>query len=219
MDVFKIIKKIFTIIIKKMKTRIVTLITLLTIILSVTIASAATKNNNGNQTAVSVATNNITKIEASGNVEVYIVNGDKDAVKVYDKYYAKNALVQDKEGILRISSYTADKLVVLVTVADLRAITVSDNASVKSYGTLSAIELNVVLNNNASAQLKLNALAANFTVNNRSTANISGSVNDYIVSYSQSSTINKTGLVAANITEVNTTKQAARLAEEKMASL
>jgi hypothetical protein len=201
-----------------MKTRIVTLITLITIVLSVSVANAATINNN-NATAVNVAVNNISKIEASGNVEVYITNGDKDEVKVYDKYYEQNALVQGKDGVLRISSYAKDKLVVLVTVADLCAITAYDNAVVKSYGKLSAIELNVVLNNNASAQLDLNVFAANFTVNNRSTANLSGTVNDYSVKYSQSSTINKTDLVAANVTEKNTTKEAARLAEEKMASL
>jgi len=202
-----------------MKTRIVTLITLLTIILSVTMASAATKNVDGNQAAVMVATNNINKIEASGNVEVYITNGDKDQVKVFDKYYAKNALVQDKDGVLRISSYTAEKLVVLVTVTDLHSITANDNATVKSYGTLAAIDLNVTLNNNASAQLKLDAFAADIIVNNRATANLSGNVNDYSLKYSQSSTVNKTELVAANTTEVNTTKATARRAEEKMASL
>ncbi|TSJ40645.1 hypothetical protein FO440_12925 [Mucilaginibacter corticis] len=202
-----------------MKTRIVTLITLLTIILSVTMASAATKNVDGNQAAVLVATNNINKIEASGNVEVYITNGDKDQVKVFDKYYAKNALVQDKDGVLRISSYTADKLVVLVTVADLHAITANDNATVKSYGTLAAIDLKVTLNNNAAAQLKLDAFAADITVNNRATANLSGNINDYSLKYSQSSTVNKSQLVAANSNEVNTTKTAVRKAEEKMASL
>jgi hypothetical protein len=203
-----------------MKTRIVTLITLATIALSISVAHATTLNNsNNNITAVNVAVNNISKIEASGNVEVYIVNGDKDEVKVYDKYYEQNALVQGKDGVLRISSYAKDKLVVLVTVADLRAITAYDNAVVKSYGKLSAIELTVNLNNNASAQLNLNVFAANFTVNDRSTANLSGNVNDYNVNFSQSSTINKTELVAANTTEKNTTKEAARLAEERMASL
>ncbi len=202
-----------------MKTRIVTLITLVAIALSVSVAHATTLNNNNTATAVNVAVNNISKIEASGNVEVYITNGDKDEVKVYDKYYEQNALVQGKDGVLRISSYAKDKLVVLVTVADLRAITAYDNAVVKSYGKLSAIELNVNLNNNASAQLNLDVFAANFTVNNRSTANLSGTVNDYSVKYSQSSTINKTDLVAVNVTEKNTTKEAARLAGEKMASL
>ncbi|MES2428976.1 MAG: DUF2807 domain-containing protein [Bacteroidota bacterium] len=202
-----------------MKTGIITFITLLTIILSVNVTKAATKNIDGNQIAVLVATNNINKIEASGNVEVYITNGDKDQVKVYDKYYDQNALVQDKDGVLRISSYTAEKLVVLVTVSDLHAITANDNASIKSYGKLSVIDLSVVLNNNASAQLKLDALAANITLNNRSAAHLSGNIFDYSLNYSQSSTLNKTDLTVVYSTEKNTTKTTARRADEKIASL
>ncbi|MFD2145567.1 GIN domain-containing protein [Mucilaginibacter antarcticus] len=206
-----------------MKTRIVTLITLATIALSVSVAKASTITNNTDSNSsvpVTVAVNNISKIEASGNVEVYITNGDKDGVKVYDKYFSKNALVQGKDGVLRISSYTKDKLVVLVTVTDLRNITADDNAIIKSYGRLSAIDLNVVLNNNASAQLKLDAFAANFTVNSRATVNLSGSINDYTMNSSQSSTVNKTELVAVNVTENNTTKEAARrLAAQSVASL
>ncbi len=199
-----------------MKTRIVTLITLLTIILSVTITNAATKNNNDNNTPVTVATNNITKIEASGNVEVYIANGDKDEVNVYNKYYEQSALVQDKEGVLRISSYAADKLVVIVTVSDLRAITASDNASVKSFKTLSVLDLSVTLNDTASADLKLDAFAADFKVNNHATATLSGNINDCSLAYSQSSSVNKENLVVTNSIEKNTTKEAAT---EKMASL
>jgi hypothetical protein len=214
------LKKYSQQIIKKMKTGIITFITLITILLSVNVTKAATKNIDGNQTAVLVATNNINKIEASGNVEVYITNGDKDQVKVYDKYYDQNALVQDKDGVLRISSYTAEKLVVLVTVSDLHAITANDNASIKSYGSkLSVIDLSVVLNNNASAQLKLDALAANITLNNRSAANLSGNIFDYSLNYSQSSTLNKTDLTVVNSTEKNTTKTTARQADEKIASL
>jgi hypothetical protein len=204
-----------------MKTGIVTLITIAAIALSTTVSKAATINttNNNNNAMVNVAVNNISKIEASGNVEVYITNGDKDEVKVFDKYYSKNALVQNRDGVLRISSYSKDKLVVLVTVTDLRTITAYDNAVIKSKGKLSAIDLNVTLNNNASAQLNLDAYAANFTINNRATANLSGNVNDYTVSYSQSSTINKTELVAANVSERNTTKETARLAAARVASL
>jgi len=203
-----------------MKTRIVTLITLLTIILSVSVSNAATKNDNSNQAAVNVATNNINKIEASGNVEVYVTTGDKDGVKVYDKYYAQNAFVQDKNGVLRIASYNAETLVVLVTVTDLHAITASDNATVKSYGKLSLIDLNLVLNNTATAHLNFDALSANVTLNNRAAADLSGSVIDYNVAFAQSSTLNKTNLTVVNASEKNTTKAtAAREAAEKMASL
>jgi hypothetical protein len=204
-----------------MKTTIVTLITLATIAFNNPAANASTiKNTNNSSVPVTVAVNNISKIEASGNVEVYITNGAKDDVKVYDRYYSKNALVQGKDGVLRISSYSKEKLVVLVTVTDLRAITAYDNAVIKSDKRLSVIDLTVVLNNHASAQLKLDAFAANFTVNDRATADLSGNITDYNVNYSQSSTINKTELVADNVTEQNTTKEAARrMAIANVASL
>jgi len=204
-----------------MKTRIITLITLLTVVLGISVSSAATlKNDGGIQTPVVVATNNINKIEASGNVEVYVTSGDKDQVKVYDKYYTNNAFVQDKDGELRIASYNHERLVVLVTVTDLRAITANDNAIVKSYGKLSLIDFNLVLNNRASAQLNIYAVAAKVTLNQRATADISGSVIDYESAYSQSSTLNKTNLTAINAVEKNTTKAAAAVqTEEKVASL
>jgi hypothetical protein len=204
-----------------MKTRIITLITLLTIVLSISVSSAATlKNDKDVQTPVVLATNNVNKIEVSGNVEVYVTSGDKDQVKVYNKYYAQNAFVQDKDGILRIASYSADKLVVLVTVTDLRAITASDNAAIKSFGKLLLIDFNLVLNNRASAQLNIDAVAAKVTLNNRATADISGSVIEYESAFSQSSTLNKTKLTAVNIIEKNTTKAAvATQTEEKVASL
>jgi len=204
-----------------MKTRIITLITLLTVVLGVSVSSAATlKNDGGIQTPVVVATNNINKIEASGNVEVYITSGDKDQVKVYDRYYANNAFVQDKDGVLRIASYNTERLVILVTVTDLRAITANDNAIVKSHGKLSLIDFNLVLNNRASAQLNIYAVAAKVTLNQRATADISGSVMDYESAYSQSSTLNKTNLTAINAVEKNTTKAAAAVqTEEKVASL
>jgi len=208
-----------------MKTRIITLITLVTV-LSITSLTYAAAKTNDDQITVVATENNINKIEASGNVEVYITNGDKDQVKVCGDYYAQNALVQDKDGVLRISSYNADKLVVLVTVADLRSITATDNASIKSYVTFSAIELDVKLDKNSSAQLKLDVFAVNITVTEGAKADLSGSVNDYDLNYSRSAKINSTELVAVNSTKNNMTKKAANPTEDedgidldKMASL
>ncbi len=198
-----------------MKTRIITLITLVTVLSATTLTYAATKTNDDQITVVATETN-INKIEASGNVEVYITNGDKDQVKVYDDYFAQNALVQDKDGVLRISSYAADKLVVLVTVADLRSITATDNASVRSYGIFSAIVLDVKLDKNASAQLKLDVFAANVTVTDGAKADLSGSVNDYDLNYSHSAKINSTELVAVNSTKNNITKKAPTLADDSL---
>src|SRR5271166_5309300 len=78
-------------------------------------AATAKKENVTVLTGISA----INKIEVHGNVELYISDGAKDQLKVYNKYYAESALVQSANGVLRISSYKAEKLVVWVTAYDL----------------------------------------------------------------------------------------------------
>ncbi|QXV67402.1 DUF2807 domain-containing protein [Mucilaginibacter sp. 21P] len=190
-----------------MKAKFLTIATILTLALGTTTATFANDKNNNEE--VSTTLTNVTKInkiELHGNVELYVSDGAADQVKVYNKYYSENALVQNKDGVLRISSYNDKKLVVWVTANDLRAITAYDNAAIKSFGNLSKIELNVTLNNNASADLKLDAYAANINVNDRAKANISGSVNDYSITQDQSATVNESKLVAGNTIKSTTNK-------------
>ena len=180
-----------------MKTKFFTIVA--TVILAVvTSSNTFAANNDTREEQATVLTNisRINKIEVYGNVELFVSDGTADQVKVYNKYYAENALVQSKDGVLRISSYADKKLVVWVTAADLRAITANDNAEVKSFGSLSAIQLDVTLNNSASAKLDLDAHQANITLKNRATANLTGSVTNYTVDQDQSSTVNQTNLVA-----------------------
>jgi hypothetical protein len=203
-----------------MKKKIFTLITLVAIAISTTSLTQAAVKINNDETTILTNVSNINKVEAYGNVEVYITNGTKDQVKVYNNYYAGNALVQNQNGVLRISSYKTEKLVVLVTVTDLRSITAYDNASIKSDGTLSSLDLTVDLNNDASAQLKLDAFAASITVNDHAKADLSGAINDYELKHSRSSSVNRKELVAVNAKETMTTKHAKHTADaDKIASL
>jgi hypothetical protein len=153
---------------------------------------------------------NINKIEVHGNVEVIISNGAKDEVTVNNNYYAENAMVQSEDGVLRIASYKAEKLVVYVTATDLRSISAYDNASVKSDGRLSVISLDVNLYNSAYAGLNLDNYAANITVNDIAKADLSGSSIEYNLTYSYSSTVNRTGLVSMNTNETKTLPQPVR---------
>jgi len=145
------------------------------------------------------------KIEVHGNVEVLLAGGEKDQVKVNNDYYAENALVQTENGVLRIASYKAEKLVVYVTAAELRSVEAYDNAAVKSDGRLSLIDLSVELHDSAYAGLNLDNYAANITVDDHAKADLSGNIIDYNLSYSHSSTVNRTDLVALNTTETVTT--------------
>ncbi len=187
-----------------MKTKILTMIALVSLTIattSATFANTETKNN----TTVLNNINRITSIEAHGNVEIYVTNGSKDGVEIYDSYYNQNALVQNEDGVLRVSSYKADKLVIMVTVTDLRAVSASDNAMIKSYGRFSSLDLEVTLNDNAAAELNIDAFAARFTINDRAKADISGTIEDYQLNYSRSSTVNRTYLAAENRVEKITT--------------
>lgn len=173
-----------------MKTKIAILIALVALLIcNITYAKA----DNGAVELNKVGT--ISKIEASGNVDVYLVNGDNDAVKIYDNYYGENALVQNDGGVLRITSYDTDKLVVFVTVNDLKSITANDNASVRSYGdAFLAKGIDITLNDQALAQLNINAVGAAITVNDEARIELAGTIQNYELSYAAAATVNNDSL-------------------------
>ncbi|MFD0792238.1 GIN domain-containing protein [Mucilaginibacter litoreus] len=196
-----------------MKTRILTMVALMIMAVVTTKNTYANVTDNGNDEAT-VLTNvsRINKIEIRGNVELYVSDGESDKVKVYNKYYSESALVQSQNGVLRISSYNDQKLVVWVTAADLRAIAAYDNAEVKSFGKLSKIELDVNLYDAATVTLNLDAYKANVTVNDDAKANLAGRVNDINLEYAQPANINNSSLMAVNVVKkqvpVNTVAKA-----------
>ncbi|RYZ94701.1 MAG: hypothetical protein EOP47_27315 [Sphingobacteriaceae bacterium] len=180
-----------------MKTTIITIATICSLALGTANASPAIKNNDNNVTVLTDVSR-INKIEVRGNVEVYVSDGTADRVKIYNHYYAENALVQNQSGVLRIASYSDKKLVVWVTAADLRTISVYDNAEVKSFGTLAPISLDVQLYNTASAQLKLDAYNVNITVNDKAKVDLTGEVTEYQLKQDQATSVNYAGLKASN---------------------
>ena len=188
-----------------MKTRILTIVAIAALTLGLSSATyAATTNGFAKNEEVSTVltdVTNISKIEVHGNVELYVSDGADDQVKVYNRYYAESALVQNHNGVLRISSYSDQKLVVWITASDLHSITAYDNAEVKSFGKLSAIELNVNLHNNASAQLDLDAFSANITMADHSKADLSGTAQELNLNKAISTSVNRYNLEAANYTE------------------
>ena len=162
---------------------------------------------------------NINNIEVRGNVEVYVSDGPSDQVKVYNRYYAESALVQSQNGTLRISSYTNEKLVVWVSVKDLRSINAYDNAEVKSFGKLSEIDLDVNLFNNATARLDLAAYSANIHVNDRAKADISGTVSECDLNYTNTTTVNQSQLVAGHLAQTVRMEKNSKTANKEIAEL
>jgi len=176
-----------------MKTKILTLAIAIVTVLGISQSAFAGEKEHE---AVTVLTeiNNISKIEVHGNVELYLSDGTIDQVKVYNKYYSENALVQNQNGVLKISSYKAEKLVVWVTVNNLFNLSVYDNAQVKSFGKLSALELSVNLYDNASAQLNIDAYEVNVKVNDRAKADIEGTATEANMNCDYSAFLNVSNL-------------------------
>jgi hypothetical protein len=195
---------------KIMKTSVITIAAIAVLAFgSANLSNAATKNNND---AAVVLTNvsKINKIEIHGNVQVFVSDGTSDQVKVYNKYYSENALVQNENGTLRISSYTKDKLVVWVTANDLRTINVYDNAEVKSFGKLSEINLDLNLYNTASATLNLDSYSASININDRAKANLSGNLDTCDLQYSTQTSVNQSLLQTAHINNIKQPVKAAQ---------
>jgi hypothetical protein len=185
-----------------MKTKILTIAAIMIIAMVSTKTTYASINNDKEVSTTLTNVSRINKIEIHGNVELYVSDGTADQVKVYNRYYAESALVQSQNGVLRISSYTAQKLVVWVTASDLRAISAYDNAEVRSFGNLSKIDLDVNLYNNSSAQLNIEAYKATITVNDNAKATLSGNVNEYSLSYAHTANVNHKDLLATSSTTI-----------------
>ncbi len=160
-----------------------------------TTSFASTKNNNVETILSNVS--NFNSIEVNGNVELYVTTGEANNVKVYDSYYNQNALVQEQNGVLRVSSYKNERLVVWVTVADLHSITATDNATIKSFGKLSAIDFKLNLKNQATAQLDLDVSNASITLNDNAKANLSGFAGESVMAVNKTADLNTTKLIAA----------------------
>src|SRR5581483_7749227 len=176
-----------------MKTKVLSLIAIAAIALGIgnTALADGIKDSAAKDREVSTVLaniNRISKIEVRGNVELYVSDSDSDQVKVYNKYYSESALVQSQNGVLRISSYADQKLVVWVRSADLRSITAYDNAEVRTFGKLSPIDLTVTLNDAAYANLRVSGYGMNVTLNNRSKADIAGNVDESNLKYAHSAT-------------------------------
>lgn len=149
----------------------------LVVLSSSAFASTGVKENN-NVTVLNQV-KNISKIEVKGNVEVILVQAPTESVKVYDSYYAKNALVQQQEGVLRISSFQKETLTVAVYVRNLAAIEASDNAVVRTYGKVNFLNLNIDLKGAAKADINASTINLYTSVKDSANLKLSGSTTEH----------------------------------------
>jgi len=191
-----------------MKTKMLSIALMFVVMSAITKSTYATTAN----TAATVLNDikSINKIELHGNVELFISDNAAEQVTVYNKYYAESALVQNNKGVLRITSYGTEKLVVWVTSDNLRTISAYDNAEVRSFGDISKIEFNIDLHDNATARLNFNAYSANVTLKDNAKIELSGTVNEFSLNHNTGSAIINDNFSAEHFTENNISRTDAR---------
>lgn len=183
-----------------MKTKLTSVLTAIVAVIILTITTQKSIAAEGTQLSTKLTEiKNISKITASGNVEVFLTQGGTEGVTVYDNYYSKYALVQITDGELRISSYGAEKLQVWVQVDGLRSIEASGNAEIKSLNKISALDLSIELKDSATATLNSETLTSKVTVSDLSSLTLSGSSLNYTEMISESATVNANSFVTAGL--------------------
>jgi hypothetical protein len=182
-----------------MKTKILSLIVLIAVMTGSAKNAGATVAANSNCTVLNDI-KAINKIEVRGNVELFISDTMPEQVTVYNKYYAQNAFVQSRNGVLRITSYSATKLVVWVSSQNLQSVSAFDNAEIRSFGDVSKIEFTIDLHDNALARLTFNSFKVRVTLRDDATAELSGRVDEFGMDRTTNSVVLNSGLsVGRNI--------------------
>jgi len=185
-----------------MKKSILTIAILILSILGISQSTHAATFNRGVAGTLIAEGKNIAEIEIHGNVELYLSDGNTDNVKVYNNYYSDNALVQNQDGILRITNYASEKLVVWVNATDLRKLNVYDNARVTSFGKLSALGLEVTLNNFALAKLDMDTFSATISLNGFSKAEIAGKIDIAELHYNKHALLLTKNLITVHLVKM-----------------
>lgn len=162
-----------------MKTSIKSIIALAVTAVVLTGSTLTVNASEPKTTTVLSSVKKVTKIDVAGNVELILVQSTDESVKVHDNYFANNALVQQKDGELRISSFSKEKLTVVAYVNTLTEITASGDATVKTVGKFSTLSLDVILSDNATADLNTNTINLNTNLSNASSLNLAGSTEEY----------------------------------------
>ena len=164
-----------------MKTSIKTLISTLltTVVLTSSAFASSDEPKSTNTITVLNQVKNISKLIVSGNVEVFLIQAPTESVKVYDSYYSKNALVQQEQGVLRISSFQKETLKVAVYVNNISSIHASDNATIKTFGKVSFLSLDVILKDKATADINANTVSLYTSVIDSASLTLGGTTEDH----------------------------------------
>jgi len=156
-------------------------------------APAAEKNEvPGKETAIAY-----NRIKVSGNVTVLLSQGKKEGITVESDFDRRNLSVTKKGYTLMIHSKGADRIVVSVVVKDLHRIDACENAEVKTTGQLNLKYLQVLLKDDARADVNADTESLyTYTVGNAD-LKLSGNTLDHTLLKDRISKLDATHLAAA----------------------
>ena len=175
-----------------MRTKFTTVLTGIVAIILLTITTQKSVAAESNQVTRLTEIKNISKVTATGNVEVFLSQGATEGVTVYNKYYSENALVQLEDGELRITSYGTEKLQVWVQVDRLSSIEANGTAKIRSLNKISALDLSVTLNDSSTAVLNTETITSNAQLNGSSSLSLRGSAEDHALTISRTAKVDVT---------------------------
>lgn len=185
-----------------------------TVILGSSIAAKAA-GGKSNATVISTV-KHINKIAVSGNVELILIQDAADHVKVYNDYYAHNAMIQEQNGLLRISSFNRNKLTVVVHVKNLTSLELEDKSTVKTYGSFYLLDLAINLRDQAKADINANTTNLTTSVSGDSELKLAGTTETYAATMNDAADVNMEGFIAKNssISSANSEGSQAASAED-----
>lgn len=152
------------------------------------------------------------KVVVKGNVQVEVVQSNKQGVVVYGKYDKTVTRIEAKGDKLFISSNEDEPLRMVVYIKDLQRIDASNNASVTTKGKFSLSVLQVFLKDSAKADVVGNVGSLYTYVTDNSSLKLKGSAADHNMFKGRTTLVKMEGLasVKTKITDLDTAFAAVR---------
>ncbi len=126
------------------------------------------------------APKNISQVIVSGNVEVTLIQGQKESVSYNDDNTGKVKVIQDGHA-LKISSADENTARITLYVKDIFRVQASENAVVKTAGKLDTKYLQLFLTGDAVAEINSNTESLYTVIEGHADLKLSGATQDHIL--------------------------------------
>ncbi|SDG42670.1 hypothetical protein SAMN05421827_106183 [Pedobacter terrae] len=126
------------------------------------------------------APKNISKVIVSGNVEITLIQGQKESVSYNDDNTGSVKVMQDGHA-LKITSVDGNVAKITVYVKNIYRVQASENAVVKTTGKLDTKYLQLFLKGNAVAEINSNTESLYTVIEGRADLKLSGATQEHIL--------------------------------------